>query len=128
MLFRSLAVSYFDRAYGNDETNGNSDISLSSSFDGSHFKTVRVTSSSMPPPTEFPNAFGNSAFYGDYSGLSAVDNAHPIWMDTRNPDLVLCPGTGVPGVPPAVCTFTSLDGLQANDQDIFTASVELDEN
>jgi len=38
----------------------------------------------MPTPTEFPNSKGNSVFFGDYSGLSAVDDIHPIWMDTRN--------------------------------------------
>lgn len=120
----ALAVSYFDRGYGADEINGFSDVSLSSSFNGSKFTTARVTSSSMPPPTQFPNSFGNSVFYGDYSGLSALGDAHPIWMDTRDLDLALCPGTGVPGVPPAVCTFTEPSGLPANDQNIFTASVE----
>jgi hypothetical protein len=120
----ALAVSYFDRHYGDDETNGFSDVSLSSSFNGGSFTTARVTSSSMPPPTQFPNSFGNSVLYGDHSGLSAVGHAHPIWMDTRNPDLALCPGTGVPGVPPMVCTFTEPSGVQANDQDIFTTSVK----
>jgi hypothetical protein len=119
----ALAVSYFDRQYGNDETTGFSDVSISSSRLGGRVTTARVTSSSMPPPTEFPNSFGNSVFYGDYSGLSAVGNAHPIWMDTRNPDLAVCPGTGVLGVPPMVCSFTEASGLQANDQEIFTASM-----
>src|SRR6266571_3974768 len=122
-----LAVSYFDRQYGNDETTGTSDISLSGSDKQlSGFNSVRVTSSSMPLPTQFPDAQGNSVFYGDYSGLSVVDStAHPLWMDTRDEDLFLCPGTGVPGVPPANCTGVEPDGLQANDQNIYTNAVSV---
>ena len=92
------------------------DFSLSGSRNLQDFGVRRVTSSSMLVPTEFPDAQGNSLFFGDYTGLSAVDDAHPLWMDTRSPDLVLCPGTGVPGVPPRVCTFTSApNGPMAND-------------
>jgi hypothetical protein len=121
-----LAVSYFDRRYGSDETNGSSDISLSASQDLTHFGVKRVTSSSMPPPTQFPNSRGNGQFLGDYSGLSALGGeAHPLWMDTRSSDLFLCPGTGLTGVPPKVCGATAANGLKANDQDIFTASVGL---
>ncbi len=120
-----LAVSYFDRQYGNDETTGTSDISLSGSNKTlSDFNSVRVTSSSMPLPTQFPDARGNSLFYGDYTGLSVVgETAHPLWMDTRDEDLFLCPGTGVPGVPPATCTGVEPDGLQANDQNVYTNAV-----
>jgi hypothetical protein len=121
----ALAVSYYDRKYGNDETTGSNDVSMSSSFDGIHFKTVRATSSSMPSPTQFPDVQGNSVFFGDYTGLSAVNNIHPIWMDTRNQELFLCPGTGAPGVPPAVCTASEPNGLKANDQDIFTTTLEV---
>jgi hypothetical protein len=122
----TLAVSYFDRQYGNDETNGASDISLSASKDLTRFDANRVTSSSMPVPTMFPDAQGNSVFYGDYSGLSVGGGtAHPLWMDTRQPDLVLCPGTGQPGMPPRACTFTEPNGLVANDQRIYTATVSL---
>jgi hypothetical protein len=45
-----LAVDYYDRQYGNDETTGSSDFSLSGSKDLSRFGQVRVTSSSMPAP------------------------------------------------------------------------------
>jgi hypothetical protein len=121
-----LAVSYFDRQYGHDETTGSSDISLSASTDLATFATQRVTTSSMPVPTQFPDAQGNSLFYGDYSGLSVGDGiAHPLWMDTREPDLFLCPGTGQPGVPPRVCKATEPNGLLANDQRIYTATVPL---
>lgn len=118
-----LAVSYYDRQYGDDETTGFMDFSLSGSRNLQDFGVRRVTSSSMPTPTEFPDAQGNSVFFGDYTGLAAVNDAHPLWMDTRSPDLALCPGTGVPGVPPKVCTFTSVpNGPMANDEDIFTSS------
>jgi hypothetical protein len=118
-----LEVSYYDRQYGQDETNGSLDVSLSSSRDLHHFSVSRVTSSSLPLPTEFPSAQGNGTFMGDYTSVVADTNVHIIWTDTRNPDLALCPGTGVPGVPPRVCTFTSVpNGPMANDQDVFAAS------
>ncbi len=118
-----LAVSYYDRQYGTDETTGFMDVSLSGSKNLQSFGVRRVTSSSMAPPTEFPDAQGNGEFFGDYSGLTAVYDAHPLWMDTRSPDLALCPGTGVTGVAPRVCTFTSAPGGPvANDEDIFTST------
>jgi len=117
-----LAVSYYDRQYGDDETTGNLDFSLSGSSDLSGFGTTRVTSSSMPPPTQF-----SGTFFGDYTGLAAWDDAHPLWMDTRDLDLFLCPGTGVSGTPPANCGGTESGGYQAgmtaNDEDVFTAGV-----
>jgi len=111
-----LAVSYYDRQQGSDETTGYSDVSLSGSGDLTSFVTQRVTSGSMPPPTQF-----SGLFFGDYSGLAAWDNANPVWMDTRNPELFSCPGTSAP----AVCTATA-PGAPAsplNDQDIYTANV-----
>jgi hypothetical protein len=113
-----LAISYYDRQYGDDETTGFSDVSLSGSDDFTHFGVKRVTSSSMPPPTQF-----GGLFWGDYAGLTATDQAHPIWSDTRNPDLFLCPGTGVPGVAPAVCLASASNAAVANDQDIYTQSL-----
>jgi hypothetical protein len=119
-----LAVSYYDRQYGSDETNANMDVSLSGSITSlATFGVVRVTSASMPPPTQFPDSQGNSVFFGDYSGLTAVSSAYPLWMDTRSKDLFVCPGTGVPGVPPAVCGATGPSGVVTNDQDIFSAKV-----
>lgn len=117
-----IVVSYYDRQYGADITNADMDVTLSSQHDGSNalnLDQLRVTSSSMPPPTEFPDAQGNSVFFGDYSGLAVWDTAHPLWMDTRDPDLFDC------GVnPPAVCTaIESGNRLQANDQDLFTDSL-----
>ncbi len=122
-----LAVSYYDRQYGSDETTGNMDVSLSGSLnDPTHFAVVRVTSASMPLPTQFPDSLGNSLFFGDYTGLAAAGStAYPIWMDTRDKDLALCPGTGAPGVPPQVCSFKEPNGLLANDQDIYMAKVPI---
>jgi hypothetical protein len=122
-----LAVSYYDRQYGKDEFNGNMDVSLSASNnDPTKFAVQRVTSSSMPLPTEFPDTQGNSIFFGDYTGLAAYGNtAYPVWMDTRDRDLILCPGTGTTGVPPKVCYFTEPNGLKANDEDIYMAKVIL---
>jgi len=74
----------------------------------------------MPLPTQFPDAQGNSQFIGDYTGMSSVSGAHPLWADTRNPDAFLCPGTAAPGVPPALCTAAEPNGLIANDQQIYT--------
>ncbi len=119
-----FAVSYYDRQYGSDQATGSLDFSLSGSGNLSSFSVKRVTSSSMPPPTQF-----SGTFFGDYTGLDAQDDAHPIWMDTRDVDLFLCPGTGVPGTPPDVCTGTESAGFQAglaaNDQDIFSAGVAI---
>jgi hypothetical protein len=118
-----LAVSYYDRQYGNNEMTGSMDFSLSGSRDLQNFSVSRVTSSSMPLPTQFPDEQGNSTFFGDYIGLTVVNDAHPIWTDTRSRDLALCPGTGKPGVPPKVCTFSSVqNGPMANDQIILTSS------
>lgn len=119
-----LATSYYDRRYGTDETTGFSDISLSGSEDLSTFGSRRVTGASMAPPTEF-----GGVFFGDYAGLAAAaDDAHPFWSDTRDPDLFLCPGTGVPGVPPALCTGTATNAALANDQDVFTAELDIPTN
>jgi hypothetical protein len=73
----------------------------------------------MPFPTQF-----EGQFFGDYTGLSAVDNAYPAWMDTRNPGSFLCPGSGTATTAPQVCTATvAPSGVVANDQDIYTASM-----
>jgi hypothetical protein len=117
--YGAIAVSYYDRSYGTDNVTGFMDVSAAWSHDGKHFDVKRATSSSMPPPTQF-----SGLFFGDYAGLSAVDDLHPIWMDTRNAELFLCPGTGLPLVPPQVCTATASNAAVANDQDIFTTSVE----
>src|ERR671937_884490 len=107
-----LATSYYDRQYEGDELNGFSDVSLSGSGDTQRFVVQRVTSSPMPPPTEF-----GGTFLGDYSGLTAVDNAYPLWSDTRNPDLFVCPGTATPTTPPDLCTASAPNATIANDQD-----------
>jgi hypothetical protein len=116
----TLVSSYYDRQYGSDETTGTMDVSASASRDLARFLASRATSSSMPLPTQFPDTQGNSLFFGDYSGLTAQSGAHPLWMDTRDPDVFLCPGTGAAGAPPALCQATEPNGLLANDENIFT--------
>jgi hypothetical protein len=113
-----LAVSYYDRQYGNDETTGFSDFSLSGSNNTISFGVKRATSSSMPPPTQF-----GGVFFGDYTGMTAPSNAYPLWMDTRNPELFLCPGTGTVGSPPQVCTASASNAAVANDQELRTANL-----
>jgi hypothetical protein len=117
-----LAVSYYDRGYGSDETTGFSDISLSGSRNGTTFATTRVTSGSMPPPTQF-----EGAFFGDYSGLSAGgDEAHPFWMDTRDPDLFVCrDSAGKVTLPPSVCTASAEQAAVANDQNVYTRGLTI---
>lgn len=115
----TLAVTYYDRAYGNDERTGFSDITLSGSSDYSTFGSRRVTTSSMPPPTEF-----SGLFYGDYIAVAtAGERAFPIWSDTRATDLFLCPGSGQPGVPPQICAAAAPNASLANDQEIYTQGI-----
>lgn len=114
-----FVVSYYDRQYGTDENTGYSDMSISASKNVATFATQRVTSSSMPPPTQF-----SGLFFGDYTGLDATNStAYPLWMDTRDPELFLCPGTGATGAPPKVCTASATNASRANDQDIFVAAM-----
>jgi hypothetical protein len=126
-----LATSYYDRQYGTDEVTGYSDFSLSGS--GSPYTdwvVQRVTNSSMPVPTQFPESNGFSSFWGDYTGLTADTQAHPFWSDTRDPDLFACPGAtaGTFAQPPAICgarTDPDQSGNQTvlNDENAYTANV-----
>jgi hypothetical protein len=113
-----VAISYYDRQFGDDETTGFSDFSLAGSPDLTHFGVRRVTSSASPPPTQF-----SGVFWGDYTGLDVRDDAVPVWSDTRSRDLFLCPGTATgPGNPPQLCGRQDANGV-ANDQDVFAATV-----
>ena len=120
-----LAISYYDRQYGNDEVTGFSDVSLSGSGDSpaySDWNVLRVTSSSMPIPTQFPEGT-YSTFWGDYAGLDATNNAISFWSDTRDPDLFACPASGGGiALPPAVCGGSS-GGTTLNDQNVYVANV-----
>jgi hypothetical protein len=116
-----FAVSYYDRAYGDDETTGFSDISLSGSRDGSSFAVTRVTTGSMPPPTQFAGGF-----FGDYTGLTADRHAHPVWMDTRDAALFVCrDADGEVTLPPTVCTQSADNADEANEQNIYTRSLAI---
>ena len=123
-----LAIDYYDRQYGKstghpgvpaDEYTGSSDITLSGSKDLVNWSTTRVTSSSMPPPTQFAGQF-----YGDYIGMDASDKAAPIWADTRDPELFICPGSGAPSV--CTGTYSTPQGpLQANDENSYMSVVDI---
>jgi hypothetical protein len=108
-----------------DEWIGSSDITIAgSSGDYSRWRSKRVTSSSMPAPTQFPDANGQGQFYGDYIGMDAFDQAIPIWSDTRDPELFLCPGGG----PPQLCTgvYTHPTGdVVANEEEIYASTVQI---
>jgi len=125
-----LATSYYDRQYGTDEVTGYSDFSLSGTGDTptyANWGVQRVSSSSMPPPTQFPESNGFSAFWGDYTGLSADTVAHPFWSDTRDPDLFVCRDTtGGVTLPPSVCG-ARVDNpggspVTVNDQNAYTSN------
>jgi hypothetical protein len=117
----TLAVSYYDRRYGNDENTGFSDITVSQSRSLTAFGHDRATSSSMPPPTQF-----DGTFYGDYAGIAVTNRAaYPVWSDTRPVDLFLCPGTGTPTTPPAVCQGGAANAWIANDQDTYAVGVPI---
>jgi hypothetical protein len=117
----TLAVSYYDRQYGSDENLGFSDITASTSSDLSAFRHVRATSSSMPPPTQF-----SGTFIGDYAGIAVTGRTvYPIWSDTRPTDQFLCPGTGTPTTPPAVCEGGAPNASVANDEDAYTTGIPL---
>lgn len=116
-----LVVSELDRQYGSDETDGSTDQSVLGSTGGAVFGSTRVTTSSMPSPTQF-----SGVFWGDYSGLTAAgDTAYAVWSDTRNPDIFLCPGSATgPTSPPRLCGLTTSLG-PANDQDIYAQGVPI---
>jgi len=115
----TLAVSYRDRGYGNDQATGYTDTSVSGSTNLTSFAVRRASNVSSPTPT----AFGG-LFMGDYEGLTAVAGAHPIWTDTRDVTLFLCPGTGTAGVPPTTCTSTT-NGVVSNDENAYSANLSV---
>jgi hypothetical protein len=115
-----LAISYYDRQYGNDEVTGFSDLTLSGSSDAKHFSARRVTTSSLPPPTQF-----GGVFWGDYASVDARDFAYPVWSDTRPQDIFLCPGSATgPGNPPRLCGLQVPAG-PANSEAIFMSRVDV---
>lgn len=117
----TLVTTYYDRQYGSDESTGFSDITLVTSKDLTHFTSTRVTSSSMPPPTQF-----NGQFYGDYIMVDATaTTAYPVWSDTRANALFLCPGTGTAGNPPRLCHASATNASIANDEEIYAAAIPI---
>ena len=78
-------VSYYDRQYGDDQTNGSLDMTMAVESGGSTVHS-RLTDQTLPPSNEFPDTNGFSLFLGDYTGLAVGSDgiAHPVWSDTRN--------------------------------------------
>lgn len=104
-----LVAAYYDRQYGNANATGFSDVSLT--VKGG--PTRRVTSSSMPPASQF-----GGAFFGDYIFVEATAaNAYPVWSDTRAKALFVCA--------PAVCTAPAPNADPANDQEIYVSKEPL---
>ena len=96
-----LAVSYYDRQYGNDETTGSrtSASPARSDLDGVRRQT-RVTSSSMPPPTQFGGSSSAT------TPGSRRREGPPDLDGHARPGPVPLPRHRRAGVPPAVCTGT----------------------
>ncbi len=115
-----VVIGYYDRQYGDDEITGFSDQSVAGADRlPSDWSVARVTSSSMPAPSEF-----GGLFWGDYGSLATAGNsALDFWSDTRSLDLFICPGTATPGVPPQLCTASATNAPRANDQDVFFGRV-----
>jgi hypothetical protein len=117
----TLVTAYYDRQYGSDESTGFSDITVTTSRDLTHFTSTRATSSSMPPPSQF-----TGQFYGDYIMVDATaTTAYPVWSDTRNAALFVCPGTATAGHPPKLCHASASNASIANDEDIYAAAVPI---
>jgi hypothetical protein len=54
------------------------------------------------------------------------EQAHPVWSDTRAVDVFVCPGTATgPGNRPQLCTATEPNGLTANDEEMYTDSMNI---
>ncbi len=99
-----IVVSYYDRQYGNDDVTGFNDVSVTS-----RRSTVRATSASSPPVTQFAGTF-----FGDYIRMAVSGTtAYPSWSDTRFPGVTTCPAN-----PRQLCQL-------GQDEDIFTAIVDL---
>ena len=99
-----IVVSYYDRQYGDDDVTGFNDVSVSAGRN-----TVRASSVSSPPETQFAGTF-----FGDYTRMAVSGTtAYPSWSDTRFPGVTTCPGS-----PRTLCQL-------GQDEDIFTAVVEL---
>jgi hypothetical protein len=116
----TLAVSYYDRQYGNDQSNGDNDITLAASTGGGAFAHSRVTSLSTPPPTQFPDMVnGYSVFMGDYSGLAVSGTAaYPMWADARNIEQFQCPSNADPLL---LCRVLN-GNVPGFDEDVFSTA------
>ncbi|MGZ4165346.1 MAG: hypothetical protein ACXVRX_05930 [Solirubrobacteraceae bacterium] len=74
--------------------------------------------------TRWPSPVHLTPGIGSVRGIGSRRD-HPIWSDTRSEDVFLCPGSAVPGTPPALCGATEPNGEVANDEDTFSATVNV---
>ncbi len=116
-----LAVDYYDRQYGSDETTGCVGL-LAVRQQGprevrqqARHDVVDAAADAVRRPARRP------VLRGLHLAGTAGNDALPIWSDTRDPDLFLCPGTGTPRHPPALCTGTEETGVKANDENTYMA-------
>jgi hypothetical protein len=83
-----LAIAYYDRSYGNCETEGCNDITLAEvqnpATESPTIEHVRITTESMPNLTLENNPV-QAGFLGDYLWVATdrLNRAHIVWADTR---------------------------------------------
>jgi hypothetical protein len=85
---RRLYIAYYDRSYGNCETEGCNDITLATVTNAAtaspSIERTRITTESMPNLVLANNPL-QAGFLGDYMWVDADRNgrAHIVWADTR---------------------------------------------
>ena len=56
---------------------------------------------------------------------ATATTAYPVWSDTRNAALFVCPGSATAGHPPKLCHASASNASIANDEDIYAAAVPI---
>lgn len=108
-----LDVAYYDRSVSTNQSTGFSDVFLASSTNlGGSYTRTRVTTTSMPPPSQF-----EGLFLGDYMGLAVAQpinqagrTVYPTWTDTRDTQFAQS-GNGLSLV------------VAGNEQNVFSARI-----
>jgi hypothetical protein len=84
----TLVVGYYDRSYGNCESTGCNDITVTrvtgAASASPQFRRTRMTTSSMPNLTPANNPL-EAGFLGDYMWVATdiTGKAYVVWSDTR---------------------------------------------
>ncbi len=97
---RQLAVDYYDRQYGNDETTGSSDFSLSREQGP---RQVRRRRASRRRRCRRRRSSAGQ-FFGDYTGLDASTTPYRSGRTPATPICSSAPARGRRAIPPALCT------------------------